>query len=270
VVTVAASDHNDARASFSNFGPQVDVAAPGVGIISTTLGGRYEVFDGTSMASPHVAGVAGLLLAQRPELTNTQVAEILRSSATDRGRPGFDHAFGAGRVNAYQALQTAAPADLPSPPAASCGRVARAVLSGAPDGERLAALASRFRDDVVPGSAYGRSLTARFDAHATELLGMLLADSALREQTYRTMRLLQPALAALTGDGPEQTFSAQMDAAVRELIGAYETNASPALRADLRALAADLEAAAMAGKPAASAWADFVESSRLYLPLLAQ
>lgn len=61
VVAVAGTDHNDARYWWSNFGSWVDVAAPGQSILSTTLGGGYGTKSGTSMASPHVAGVAGLV-----------------------------------------------------------------------------------------------------------------------------------------------------------------------------------------------------------------
>ncbi len=74
IISVAATDHNDALATFSNMGiVSVDLAAPGVGILSTTPNNTYSVFDGTSMATPHVTGAATLLMAMDPTLTVNEV-----------------------------------------------------------------------------------------------------------------------------------------------------------------------------------------------------
>ncbi|WP_370281161.1 S8 family serine peptidase [Pseudarthrobacter sp. NamE2] len=82
-VTVAASDSSDRQASFSNFGACVDLYAPGVGISSTwhTSSTATAAMSGTSMATPHVAGAAALLLAKHPHLTPAQVADAITSSA---------------------------------------------------------------------------------------------------------------------------------------------------------------------------------------------
>ena len=83
-VTVAASSQTDARASFSNFGPCVDLFAPGVSIVSDGIESNSDLatMSGTSMAAPHVAGAAAALLSVRPTWTPAQVASELLASAT--------------------------------------------------------------------------------------------------------------------------------------------------------------------------------------------
>ncbi len=112
VVSVAAVDQTDLQADFSTFNRGVDLAAPGVDILSTTAG-AYEEGSGTSMASPHVAGVAALIWAARPSLTVTELEAVLRASAVDLGDPGRDNVYGSGRVDAEAALAEAVPSPLP-------------------------------------------------------------------------------------------------------------------------------------------------------------
>lgn len=112
VLGVAATDEEGAPASFSNSGPVVDVAAPGVGIISTynaeyagnTTGALYARFQGTSFAAPHVAGVAALLKAKNEDLTAQEIAARIQGNATDLGEPGFDEVYGSGLLNARCAV----------------------------------------------------------------------------------------------------------------------------------------------------------------------
>ncbi len=103
-IAVAATDSNDAKANFSNWGQGIDVTAPGVGILSTSRNGSYTTMNGTSMACPHVAGVAALILSKFPTLANYSISEILHSSTDDIGTPGFDTYFGFGRINAQKAV----------------------------------------------------------------------------------------------------------------------------------------------------------------------
>ncbi|WP_116047468.1 S8 family peptidase [Amycolatopsis palatopharyngis] len=81
-ITVAASDKQDAQASFSNYGSVVDLYAPGVDITSAWSDGAENTISGTSMATPHVVGAAALYLADNPEATPAQVAEALTGAAT--------------------------------------------------------------------------------------------------------------------------------------------------------------------------------------------
>ena len=81
-----------------------DVSAPGMDVISTILGGGYGNNSGTSMATPHVAGLAALILSKNPQLTSGQVHQILESTALELGPPGKDNDYGAGRIRAPEAL----------------------------------------------------------------------------------------------------------------------------------------------------------------------
>lgn len=107
LITVAATDANDQRASWSTYGPYVSLAAPGVGLYTTTKGGGYVSESGTSFSSPLAAGVAAAVMSANPALTSTQVEQILFSTATDLGPVGRDVSFGYGRVNAAAAVQAA-------------------------------------------------------------------------------------------------------------------------------------------------------------------
>ena len=115
VVAVSATDQGDRRATFSNFGTKVDIAAPGVNIFSTVPDNTYTFMDGTSMASPHVAGVAALVRSKNPDLSNAQVRTILESSTDniDAQNPGFVGLLGKGRLNALKALLNTPPRILP-------------------------------------------------------------------------------------------------------------------------------------------------------------
>ncbi len=132
VISVAATDSTDTLASFSEYGSWISVAAPGNLIYSTTPTYatswplNYAYGSGTSMATPHVAGEAALLLAQNPTLTPAQVAALITANV-DPCKAYGTHALGAaaGRINVYRALQAAAGTSS-SVPAAPTGLVATA------------------------------------------------------------------------------------------------------------------------------------------------
>ncbi|MCC7179475.1 MAG: S8 family serine peptidase [Acidobacteria bacterium] len=115
VMAVAATDQRDRRATFSNYGKKVDIAAPGVNIYSTVPDNTYGFNDGTSMASPHVAGVAALVWSKNPDLTNADVRTCVESSVDDIDpkNPGFGGLLGKGRLNALKAILNVPPRILP-------------------------------------------------------------------------------------------------------------------------------------------------------------
>jgi subtilisin family serine protease len=106
VIAVAATDQNDQAAYFSNFGTWVDVSAPGVNIYSTYFDDTYAYLDGTSMAAPHVVGLAGLIAATSPSMTRAQIqARIISTTDNiDALNPGYSGKLGSGRINVYNAL----------------------------------------------------------------------------------------------------------------------------------------------------------------------
>ena len=105
VIAVAATDSTDNRAKFSNYGFQIDVAAPGVNIYSTFPNNSYKKTNGTSMACPYVAGLTALILSKKPDLNPMEIRTIIHSS-TDT--INTDKYVGFGRINAYNALQKTA------------------------------------------------------------------------------------------------------------------------------------------------------------------
>ena len=113
VVAVAATRTSDATATFSSTGDWIDIAAPGVTILSTIPDNSYDTQSGTSMAAPHVAGAALLLRAARPDLTAHEVISTLLATASDLGADGWDEEVGAGLIDVEAAVS--AVVDMPPP-----------------------------------------------------------------------------------------------------------------------------------------------------------
>ena len=123
VVSVAATDNTDHLASFSNFGASVQLAAPGVSILSTTIGNTYQYFSGTSMATPHVSGSAALILSRCTLDTATLKTTILSNLDIVPALSGFVGT--GGRLNVDKALRACAPVTAPVAPGAPTGTTAR-------------------------------------------------------------------------------------------------------------------------------------------------
>jgi subtilisin family serine protease len=152
---VAATTSTDTRYPISNFGDYVDIAAPGENIYSTywteTEPATYATLSGTSMAAPHVSGLAALLLAARPDLGPGDLRGLIQQSAADLGTAGWDPVFGYGRIRAAVALGgagqwvpwTATPTASPTPTATS---VLTATPTPAPYAQRVNAGGTTYTD----------------------------------------------------------------------------------------------------------------------------
>jgi subtilisin family serine protease len=103
-MAVGATTESDNRAYFSEYRPYVEVAAPGFNIYSTYISDGYALLNGTSMASPYVAGLAALIWSVDPSVSRDKVRSIIQLSTDDLGAAGKDDHFGYGRINAGKAL----------------------------------------------------------------------------------------------------------------------------------------------------------------------
>ncbi|WP_343051543.1 S8 family serine peptidase [Pseudaquabacterium terrae] len=133
MIPVSATDSNDAKSSFSSWGNFVALSAPGTGIWTTTRAGGYGAWNGTSFASPIVAGAAALAMAANPALTGSQVEALLYSSSVDLGAAGRDAVYGHGRLNVAAAVAAALATPAPDTTAPTIGIInplASASVSG--------------------------------------------------------------------------------------------------------------------------------------------
>ena len=134
LIAISATDSNDNKASWSSYGSFVSLASPGAGIWTTSKGGIYQGWNGTSFASPVAAGVAALMMAANPALDGAKIEQALFSTAVDLGAAGRDPYFGYGRVNAAAAVNavkvTAPVADTQAPTSAITSPAASSSVSG--------------------------------------------------------------------------------------------------------------------------------------------
>ena len=134
LIPVSATDSADAKASWSSYGSFVALAAPGTGIWTTSNGGSYGAWNGTSFSAPLTAGVAALLMAARPALGSAQIEQLMFATAVDLGAAGRDPIFGYGRVDSAAAMAAAMASvpvgDTQAPTAAIAAPLANSSVSG--------------------------------------------------------------------------------------------------------------------------------------------
>jgi subtilisin len=117
VIAVSAIDSSNMIALFSSRGPEVELCAPGVNVLSTVLGGGYGTMSGTARASAHVTGAAAVVWGAHRFANNVAIWNLLASTADNLGNPGWDPLYGYGRVDVEQAaFEFAVPPAMPLKP----------------------------------------------------------------------------------------------------------------------------------------------------------
>ncbi len=106
VIAVGAVSSSNEPLYQSNFGPELNIVAPGRSIYTTRMGGRYGAMSGTSAAAPQVAGAAALILARNPRMSPLDVRQLLYQTANNLGEPGWDKKTGYGILDVSRAVRT--------------------------------------------------------------------------------------------------------------------------------------------------------------------
>jgi len=223
VVAVAATTDDDTPASFSNRGPEVDATAPGVDIFSASRSGSYYFNSGTSMATPHVSGLAALVWSLQPAWTADQVTHVITSTAHDVYSPGWDARTGWGRIDAQAAIlhlvqpQVDLTADRSSILVGCESAILTATITygqgqSAPDGLTVTFLTSLGSVNPQAATTYGGQVTTTFtstqsgQAIVTASVGLNFQDALTITVRYR---VYLPAILRQTSDTCLSTPSAK-------------------------------------------------------------
>ncbi len=262
-ITVGATDNTDARASFSNWGPCLDVFAPGVNITSAwnSSDSATNTISGTSMASPHVAGVIALALQQYPGATPAQISTLINDTAT-RGVVS-DPACSLNLL--IYAKLTPDPNPIPDPgPCPDPGQcAANTVLHDANLFSGLEALSVadsiyRFRDYAMSASDVGRHYRALYESHTNRISYLLLRFPGLRALAADLLVDAAPGLEQIAGAKNDAILTAQQVAQLRLFLAQVAAADRQLNGGDLAAAIeqemARLDWSALAGQSFGDAW----------------
>lgn len=221
VVAVAATDGQDQRAVFSNFGPWISLAAPGEGVLSTLPHGGHGRLSGTSMSAPHVAGVAALVWSANRDFSRREVADILLNTCDPLAT---DKALGRGRLNAFKALSAKTPPprlELQTPPKEIRGLTPLLGTVGAP--------VEQWRVEVASGPAFthwvavGSGSAPVADGVLANLDTSILPEGAVKIR-----------LTALTRNGPQAQVESSTTVRNFALTAPVSSDVLPFIQGELR------------------------------------
>jgi thermitase len=190
VIAVGATDHRDLKADYSNYGDWVDVAAPGSAILSTTIdSAKYGKKSGTSMATPHVAGVAGLVWSAFPGASNQQVREKIAASIEDKTvLAGTGSDWAKARINACKAVGgTCIREDKTAPTVTNVSPT-----DGATGVSRATNVTATFSEAMDPASLTTETVTLVKDGSTTPISAAVSYDEARKTATLDPSTGLEP------------------------------------------------------------------------------
>ena len=223
IVAVAAIDHNDTKARFSQYGEKnVDVSAPGVDIYSTINGGGYASYSGTSMATPHVSGGAGLIMSQYPEMSNAEIKDRL-IFGSDRKEALNDISVSDGRVNFASSLED------------------DKVAPGAPNDFKTSNLSSR--GGTLSWTSVGDDKWANGAAQTVEIR---VSDQPINAENFAEATAFTMAGAAEVGDLASINFSGAPSETASNVHFAMRSIDNVGNKSEIRTASANVPAAAVA------------------------
>jgi subtilisin family serine protease len=262
VMAIGATHVSGNRAYFSNYGDGLDIVAPGQDILNTYTTPEYDSLSGTSMASPMVAGVAGLALSHR-SMSQAQLWWLL-TNATDAATPGFfDDELGYGRINAYSALVmpitgsasiVADTCDESQNP--DCNQCSMDLMLGESAGAQTKMqMLYSFRDSVLNSHATGVRLQGLFYRHTIELLGIMARDESIRTEAEQLYTLFEPSIRGMVNQQTAGlTFSQEQFAAAQAFKQNLQSVASPTMISEIEEEWQRISPARFVGKSIDSIW----------------
>ncbi|GAB4162322.1 MAG: hypothetical protein Fur0021_36450 [Candidatus Promineifilaceae bacterium] len=235
VIAVSATNSDGEFDTFSSYGPELDLAAPGIDIRYATPGGGYGIGSGTSYAAPRVAGTIALMVARNPDLTNAEIRQILRNTAVDLGDEGFDIYYGFGLLDAFATVEQALtpPDEIYNPPEAVCGCLLEEVVPSTPANQGRLDTLRRFRDEILQTSPYGQQLTELYYRHSAQVAGLLFHDPRLAKQLLDLLAGGEPLITSLLNQDGQAKLSRDLIVKTDTFVHILASRANPELRQDL-------------------------------------